>query len=234
MLPVLAAQRGITLYSTEGEQSARYRLANYLPLHRQRGTHLGEFLHARPYFFDFVYDPVTGAPTGNAFPGIDCVFQTGDEQAVWHRMSSAGAYSIYRPAVGNFNWDGRTSYRTRSFYFVRMAGTGFTPPITWDDGVDTWNSGAAYWDQGGSVPFTWQRMSDVASMLIDWTSEHAWVNLVAFVWDPAAVDPTTQPVQSSDGTWSLPNAKWSGPIDPSTGLATRPPGVDFFYVSNAP
>jgi hypothetical protein len=235
VLPILAQQRGIRLYPTEGVLSQRQRVAEYLALHRQRGTHRGEFAHALPYFNDFVYD-ASGGLTGNSYPAIDVAFQLGDGTTNWHRISAAGKYSILRPTSPNFDWDGRfASNRCRAFFFVRMTGTGFSSPFLWDDGTHTWDGGGQ-WDVGGAVPFSGARMADVSSMLTDWTSATTWSNLVAFVWDSAAVDPTTSPVQGGDGRWTLPNGAgtWASPAAPGTGLATRPKGVVFWYVNNAP
>ncbi len=219
VLPIHAEQRGIRLYDTEVTLSRRIRLASYLLLHAQRGTHRGEMLHVRPYF-----------STAAAYPGIDIVHQTGSGVAVWHRMSAAGVYSVYRPTTPNFNYDDRPDKRSRFWVFFRMYGTGIAPPNVYGDG-HTYGDGETFGENG----LTTSQHRDLAAMIADWKGAHSWLAGVALVWDNTSVDPTGTPTQDGDGWWSLPNGAgtWRSTVDPMTGLNTRPPNVQWIYDNDA-
>lgn len=224
VLPVHATDRGIPLYPTEGLLSQRIRLSQWRQLHQQRGTHRGELLHVRPYFADTV-------ARGFTYPVMRIVHQSGSGHAVWHTMSSAGVYSVYRPASPNFNYDGRTSLWSRWWAFVEMQGTGFTPPYTYGDG-DTYGDGILY-GEGGTLPFTAARQADVVSMFADWKSAHSWLGGVVLVWG-GSIDITAAPVQDATGWWSLPNGKWGNVVDPVTHIGTRPPSFEWILDTPAP
>ncbi len=236
VLPILAEQRGIPLYATEGELSQRLRTADFWRLRAQRGTFPGIYRHVAPYFADAV-------ALGFAYPAIDFVFQTNEAPpaAIWTRFPAGSpgslalpTHSIRRVSPSNFDYDARPTLRCRWWAFVRMTGAGFTPPITYGDG-HTYGDGSVY-GSGGATPFTKARAADLAAMFFDWKSAADWLNGVALIWTAGAVDPTTSPTQDADGRWSLPNGAntWAGLIDPGTGKATRPLGVQWIRDTPAP
>ncbi len=220
VLPIHADQRGIRLYDTEVTLSRRIRLASYLLLHAQRGTHRGEMNHVRPYF-----------SFAAAYPGIDIVHQTGSGIAVWHRMSAAGVYSLYRPATPNFNYDDRPTKRSRFWAFLRMYGTGIAPPNVYGDG-HTYGDGEIYGTAGLNI----SQHADIVAMIRDWKGAHSWLAGVALVWDNTSVDPAGTPTQDPTGWWSLPSGAgtWAAAYSPTTHLATRPPTVQWIYDNPAP
>lgn len=211
VLPIHAEQRGLRLYSTEGELSQRIRLSQYLELHSQRGTHRGELNHVRPYFASLA-----------AFPTMWIVHQTGSGISIWHKMDPDGVYSVIRPATPNFNFDGQTTKRSRWWAFLEMEGTGVEAPNTYGDG-HTYGDGSIY-----GVGLSSRAQADVIAMFQDWKGAHSWLAGVILVW-AGAIDPTAAPVQNASGWWSLPNGKWGNIVDPSTGLGTRPPGFQWIY-----
>src|SRR5262249_18541344 len=94
-LPELSRDRGIKLYPSEPIDSQRYRLAQWLNLHRQRGTHQGEMRHAQPYFL-----------TSSALPLMRIVHQEGNGViATWHTLDADGVYTVQQPNPSNWNYD---------------------------------------------------------------------------------------------------------------------------------
>jgi len=89
-LPVIASNRTMRTYPSESEQATRARLAQWWQLQKQRGTHVGEMRHSRPYF-----TPAT--------PVMRCVFQAGDGlTATWWTLDANGDASIYVKSPSNW------------------------------------------------------------------------------------------------------------------------------------
>lgn len=228
-LPVHSGDRGIRLYPTESIPAQRYLLADWHRLHEQRGRHEGEMRHAQPYFLD-------RAAAGFALPQMWIVHQNNEATpaAIWHTLTPAGIYQVTRVSPSNFDLDGRSSMGARWGCFIDMTGTGYTSPATYGDG-DTYGDGLLY-GMGGAVPFGAYQAADVASMVVDWQAPHSWCQFVALVWQANAVGPSVTPTQDASGWWSLPAGAntWASPIDPATGLGTRPPYMEFVFDNPAP
>lgn len=233
-LPLHSADRGIKLYPTEGILSQRIRLSQWWQLHAARGTHWGEIAHARPYFADRV-------AAGFGYPAITIGFQTneGTPRAAWAQVDPSGNRTLLYTSPSNLNYDGFSTLRSRWWVFVDMAGTGYSPPETYDSGGIYDTSGWQY-DAGAPVPFTAAAGADVASMFYDWKAAHSWCGGVVAVWPQSggAPFPTAggTPAQDATGWWSLPNGAntWAGYVDPGTGKGTRPPNFLWLYDNPAP
>jgi hypothetical protein len=234
VLPVHADQRGIRLFPTESTLSKRIRVASHLLLKQKRGQHLGEIRYTRPYFAP----DSTASFAPLAYPHISIAWQTneGTPRSVWVEMDSAGNVFHRASSPSNFDIDGRPSLRTRYAVFVDMSATGYTPGPLWG----SFNWGAATWGQGGGQPFTAAQMADVSAMFADWKSAHSWLQWVVFWWPMTGGAPfpswNATPTQDPSGWWSLPHGAntWAGLVDPTTGLATRPPNMIFAIDNPAP
>lgn len=214
-LPVIAFDRGISLYPTEPTASRRQRLRMWWQLHKARGSHQGEMRHTQPYFLP-----------GLALPSIHIVHQDGTGAiATWHKLDGAGKYTSQQVTPSNFNYDGQDAKWSRFGVFVDMTGTGVDPGPLYGDGHD-YGDGSTY---GGGL--TAAQTADIAAMFRDWKAAHSWLLFVVLVWPPATIDPTATPVQDADGRWSLPNGPntWGVLVDPGTGKATRPSGYQWIY-----
>lgn len=236
VLPIHGQQRGIPLYPTEGVLSQRLRCADWWRLRATRGTFPGIYRHMAPYFADAV-------AAGFSYPAVDFVFQTNEATpaAIWTRFPAGrpgdltlSTPSILRVSPSNFNFDGRPALRCRWWCFIRMAGTGFDHPLVYGGGA-VYGGGGVY-GAAGLNPFSAARAHDVAQMVNDWKGAGDWLNGVAVIWTPGAVDPSSSPTQDADGRWILPNGvnTWAGLADPNTGKATRPLGVRWILEENAP
>ncbi len=214
--PALSKDRKVRLYPNETEASKRYRLAHWRQLRRTWGCHYGEMFNVQPYF-------LPGVP-----PTIHIVHQSGGGSpvATWHKMTAAGVYAWSRATPSNFNYDGQTSKWSRWGVFLDMSGTGIAPPNTYDDG-HTYDDGARY-DVGmpGGLPY--QSQLDLVQMFRDVKAAHSWLMFVALDWT-GTIDPAGTPIQDASGWWSLPNGKWGRRTDPTTGLGTRPPMIEWIY-----
>lgn len=216
VLPIHARQRGLPVYPTMPTLGTRVQLSQWWQRHARRGVHLGEMQYAQTYFIGL----------SPALPQITIVHQDGaGASATWHRLSPAGAYSIHRQTPSNFDYDGQTSKWARWWAFIEMAGTGFTGPNKYDDG-HTYDDGAVY-DAGD---FAYARQVDLAQMFQDWHSAGSYLAGVILVWS-GTLDPTATPTQDPTGWWNLPNGAntWAALVDPTTGLGTRPPNMQWIF-----
>jgi hypothetical protein len=215
VLPLHAAQRGITLYPTESELSKRIRIASWWKLHAHRGTHRGELEHVFPYFAD-----------RPASPTIWILHRSGSGVTVRHKMDPSGAYSVTRDGA-DFDFDGNTAKRSRWWAFLDMTGTGFTEPERYGTGR-RYGDGGIY-GEGGADPFTAARKADVIAMLREWKSASSRLAGVALFWGSSAFDPTSAtPVQDATGWWSMPAGHW-GRLVVNDGRASRPPGLVWIH-----
>lgn len=229
-----AADRGITLYDREPIASRRYRVSRYLELIRKKGSAEGAMLNAQPYFLGLC-DPL---------PMMRIVHQSneGTPTSTWSTLASVstasvlatgnlGAFSMLKRDPSNFNYDDRPALWSRYGVFIYMYGTGIAPPPLYGDGHD-YGDGTLY----GSGGFPVAMQANIVDMFKLWKASHCWLNFVALVWDNTSIDPTGTPTQDADGRWSLPNGAntWAGLVDPTTGKATRPAGVQFIYDNPSP
>lgn len=110
------------------------------------------------------------------------------------------------------------------------AGT-FTAPPTYGNGFN-YGQGNLYGGGSGGTAMGAQEHADLVAM-------HNWKGAASSLWGVAldwhgVIDPAGTPTQDADGRWSLPNGKWGRLVDPSTGLATRPAGVQWLYDRSQP
>jgi hypothetical protein len=211
-LPTIAYDRSMRIYPTEPVMSSRVRLSQWLPLHRQRGTHLGELNHSRPYFY-----PNT--------PIMRIVHQDGaGASATWHTLNEDGSYSIHRATPSNWNYDGNARRWCR-FWVILYPPAGMLTLGHYDETGVTY--GGAY--SGGSIASShkWNGLEtgparDMIDMVQEWARrrETMWSYIIAT--DPNSFDPTATAVTSSFGWTSLPVGNWGSPIAPITGIRTRP------------
>lgn len=209
-LPVLGYDRTIPFYPNETEESKRFRLSQWLQLHRQRGTHIGELRHSQPYFLPDA-------------PMMRIVHQSGGALpvATWHTLSAAGEYSIYRPAASNWNWDGQTSKWSR-FWVIAYAPARLCSLIRYGDGSH----------YGDGIPYAGASSHQVAQDLVDmirgWKGAHSALWGYCIATDPASFDPTASATTSPDGWTSLPVGNWGQPVT-SGGARTRIPSALWIY-----
>src|SRR5262249_21727153 len=106
-LPELSRDRGIKLYPSEPIDSQRYRLPQWLNLHRQRGTHQAERRPARRSF-----------PTSSALPLMRMVHKEGKGViATWHPLDAEGVYTVQQHQPSNWDYDGHVEMWSR-FWFI--------------------------------------------------------------------------------------------------------------------
>lgn len=211
-LPYLAGDRGVGLYSTEGDASQRARLAEWWQLHRMRGTHQGELRYVQPFFGDQA-----------ALPTMRIVHQAGDgSSATWHTLDAAGAYTVHRATPSNWDWDGVPSAWSRFWVIIYVDGFTFPPASEWD-GV--WPN-TPYWDNASDIwdsLLTYDQVQTVVHAIQEWQSAHSTLWGVILATDPASFDPTSSIVVDPAGWSNLPDGKWYSTIDPVTGDLTRLP-----------
>lgn len=228
-LPIHAEQRGIPMYPTEPEAARRFRISQWLQLHRRRGTHLGEMQHLQPYWLP------------GTLPWIRIVFQdnTGaGNRALWHTLSPTGTYSIHQTFTSNWAWDSRSDLRTR-FWVIVYWPPGYANVFNWDGGP-TWDSGPIYDGVPAAV------FADVWQLIYDWKSAHSWfAGLITTTLQPTddipgvpgvhPFDPASASTTNADGSTNLPIGNWfeiSYSSGPNLGHHTRPPWATFYRVSN--
>ena len=208
-LPVIAKDRGITLYPAESEASKRYRLSHWLDLHRTRGTHLGEMRHIQPYFLPSV-------------PRIRIVHQDGTgSTATWHTLNPDGSYDIYRKSPTNWNWDAHPAKWSR-FWVIIYLPDGYLKSSAWDGGAE-WDDGSVY--RGIDT----QKALDIVGLAQEWKAAYSRLAGVILATDPYSFDPTSSAIFDSSGWTSMPVGNWGTPIDTSSGVHTRLPGAIFLY-----
>lgn len=208
-LPVLSRDRSIRIYPTEPVDSQRIRLAQWLPLHRTRGTHIGELKHSQPYFL-----PDT--------PVMRIVHQDGaGASATWHTIGADGSYSLHRATPSNWNYDGQTSKWSR-WWVITYIPAALLNLAHYDDG-SAYDSGLIYYDGVRT-----QVARDLVAMMLEWQSAHSRMQAYILATDPASFDPTSTSTTSPDGWTSLPVGNWGSPIS-SGGVRTRPPSALWIY-----
>jgi hypothetical protein len=206
-LPSLARDRNIRVYPGESDASKRMRLATWLQLHRQRGTHQGELRHVQPYFLPDL-------------PMMRMVHQSGDGQyAGWHTLASDGTYSRALAHPSNWDYDGNAAQWSR-FWCILYAPLGAVQ-ARYDDG-GTYDSAERY------DVLTTQVGLDVLAMITEWKSAHSafWGLVVAS--DPLSFSPLATATADPSGWTSLPVGNWGSPVD-NSGRYTRPPSAFWLY-----
>jgi hypothetical protein len=211
-LPIIAKDRSIPIYPAEVKASQRARLANWLPLHRQRGTHQGELKHLQPYFLP-------------DRPLLHIVHQTGDGlAAVWHSLSSDGVYSTEIVTPSNWDFDGRSALWSRFWLIVNMP-SGWVNAPQYDV--------ASYWDNcaEGYDGIDQQEALDIIALAKGWKSAHSRLAGVLVNSGTYPIAPENMTV-SVDGWTSLPVAgNWKSYVN-SNGTRARNPYVTFLYEDN--
>lgn len=233
-LEVHAADRGLTLYSTEGALSKRIRLSQWHQLHQQRGTPWGRIAHVRPYFADFV-------AAGGAYPTITIVYQDneGTPAAIWYRVDPAGGRTIRRVSPSNWNWDGLAERRSRLWAIIHLPTGYITNGFLWDAGP-AWDSGPL-WDGLPAGVF-----ADLWSMIDEWGAAHSLLSgLIVTDLQPGAdipgwpgvhpFDPASVYQIDANGTSTLPLGNWGTPVYTTgafVGNNTRPTWATFYRINN--
>lgn len=212
-LEVLAKDRGIRLYGAEPIASQRVRLASWLPLHRQRGTHQGEMRHSQPYFLPDI-------------PMFRIVHQAGNGiSADWHTLDGTGTYTWHRSIPSNWNYDGQTAKWSR-FWCILYAPSSVLHASHWDDG--------GHWDGGGVYDgvFT-ATVADMVAMIKEWKAPHSRLAGYIIATDPASFNPAATAVTDPTGWTSLPVGNWGAPITgPPASHFTRLPSALWVYEDN--
>jgi hypothetical protein len=220
-LPVLSKDRKIRLYPTESLASKRFRLSQWLQLHRTRACHAGELKHSQPYFL-----PDT--------PVMRIVHQDGDgTSASWWTIEADGSISFYQKTPSNWFWGPRASNgvgdngttKWSRFWVILYAPASFLAGNVWDDG-STWDNGF-FWDGLSSS----QVAKDLVDMILEWKAPHSRLAAYIIATDPASFDPTASPVTSPQGWTTLPAGNWGCPLFTGGGVAhaTRLPTAHFIY-----
>ncbi len=209
-LPVLSIDRAMRLYPSEPDASKRFRLSKWHHLHRARGTHQGELIHAQPYF-------------GADIPIMRIVHQAGDgSSATWHTLAAGGTYSVHRQTPSNWNYDGQTSKWSR-FWWITYLPASLDSLIHYDDGTlyDT----TGFYD---GLALT-QIATDLVAMALEWKSAHSRLQAYILATDPASFDPTATAATSPvDGSTTLPVGNWGTPVS-SSGSHTRLESAMWIY-----
>lgn len=208
-LPVLSIDRGIRLFASEPIASKRIRLAKWLKLHRQRGTHQGELRHSQPYFL-----PDT--------PIMRIVHQDGaGASATWHTLAADGTYAVHRATPSNWNYDGLTTQWSR-FWVILYVPASILNLSHWDDG-STWDGGDVY---DGMLT---QVAKDLVAMVLEWQGAHERLQAYILATDPASFDPTATAVTDPTGWTSLPVGNWGHRPTSGASHRTRPPSAMWIY-----
>jgi hypothetical protein len=208
--PVLSLDRSIRLYPTEPEASKRERLANWLQLHRRRGTHLGELLHSQPYF----------APEK---PVMRIVHQDGAAaSATWWTIAADGSLSEHKAVPSNWNYDGQ-AYKYSRFWVILYVPPSIFPLAHYDDG--SVYDGAAVYDGMMS-----QVARDITEMILESKAAHSRLQAYILATDPASFDPTATAVTSPEGWTTLPIGNWGTRMSgPPVSVYTRLPTAFWIY-----
>lgn len=217
-LPAVAKDRGLKIPSSMPEEGVRQMLAQWFQLHRARGSHEGVLRHVRNYF----------AP--GPYPTMQIVHQSGDgATAVWSKLDSAGKFTETFVTPSNFNYDEFPNHWARWWLFIYMHESGYTEPNTYDDG-HAYDDGEVH-DAAGANPFPVAAWDDIFTMAHDWKRGGTWLGGIALVWRAGDVNPASTPTQNAEGWWSLPSGfgTWRDATNLGTGLATRPPMVQWIY-----
>lgn len=108
------------------------------------------------------------------------------------------------------------------------AGT-FSAPPTYGDGFN-YGEGNLYGEGDGTpTAIDAQAASDLVGML-GWKGAGTSLWGVGLIWQPGVFDPDATPTQDADGWWNLPGSgEWGRLVDSGTGLATRPPYIQWIY-----
>lgn len=208
--PVLSLDRTIRLYPSEPESSKRTRLANWLQIHRQRATHLGELLHSQPYF----------APE---HPVMRIVHQDGAGlSATWWSIAADGSLSEHKAVPSNWDYDGQT-YKYSRFWVILYVPTSIFSLARYDDG--------RYYDSGFVYDGMMTQIAlDISQMILEAKAAHSQLQAYILATDPASFDPTATAVTSPDGWTTLPIGNWGTCISPApVAIRTRPPTAVWIY-----
>jgi hypothetical protein len=209
-LPVISRERGIRLYPTEPEASRRIRLANWLSLHRTKGTNIGQLKHSQPYFLPDV-------------PVMRIVHQPADEScAVWHTLSATGEYSVYQKTPTNWNYDGQITKWWR-IWVICYCPSRLLETHHYGDGTK-YGSTARY-----ASALSTAVARDFLAMINEWDRAGMFLQSYIIATDPASFDPAGDVLTMPDGWTTLPSGgNWSSPLS-AAGIRTRPPTARWLY-----
>lgn len=211
-LPVLARDRRMRLYDSEPIASQRYRLAHYLQLKRQFGTHQGQMRNIAPFFLS--YDEI---------PIIKIVFQSGSgDSASWNTLNADNTLTRHKAVPSNWDYDGVTAQWSRYWAIVHVDRLGLAAQALWDGG-DIWDAGGVVWDG----LFTEAEYSDMIAGIREAQRLGTVLWGMIVTTDPDSFDPETTAVTDATGWTSLPTGNWAWAIDNTTGQPSRPPAAVF-------
>jgi Phage tail protein (Tail_P2_I) len=235
-LPYIAADFQVTLYATEPLESQRFRLSQWKPLHRHKGSIRGAMMNLQPFWLP------------GALPWIHCVHQDPGGMCSFHAMSPGGTYSVVRPpGTGWWTW-GQTPPWTRTdpqlkwsrlFWIVRLP-PGTSNGFLWNAASPPWN-GTGSWDG-----FSAQAIADTVAALGEFKAAHSRIATVAFTTlQPTdsipgysgrySFNPGDTYIQDASGWTSLPIGNWVQPFwtgGSHMGQQSRFPYAFFPYVDN--
>jgi hypothetical protein len=234
-LPHIATDRDVLLFATEPIASRRFRLSQWLQLHRLRGTHFGEMRNLQPFWL--------GVNGLGILPTIRIVHQSGTPSgggpvvSTWHTLDPLGNYTIHRASPSNWNWDGRTTQWARWWCILHLP-VGYSTAITYNSG-HAFDSGPVY--DGVSAA----AIADLVGGLREAKAAHSRLaGLILTTLQPTDTfpggghpfDPTATAYQDASGWTSLPTGYWGSPAYPFgtsyAGLNSRPPWASVVYEDN--
>ena len=214
-LPTIERDRNIPIYPSTPIATQRLILADWLMLHRVRGSHYCALRMLR-YFF----------ASPGPIPAMRIVHQAGDGASCeWHEMSASGKYTVTRVTPSNFNYDAHPTWWARWHLIIDASVDGVPVPAL--NPCSAYDDGSA-WD-GGEV---WDGVDvDVARAIV---SVAQWgrrggtrLQCVIVNRQPGTLGPSTSFVYDPAGWTNLPIENWGSPY--FGGVATRPPYLDFIY-----
>jgi hypothetical protein len=224
VLPIHGRDRGIRQYSTESEASYRVRLSKWRQIWGSAGRAWGILRQLRIFLAPFGrpqlrYVSTSGSGTHSQWftlapgDGLNDYFEIGGLDPEFSR-------ELVTPA--NWLWDPLASTGRWSRFWILIYTSGLTGSVQtaeqWDGGIAQWGDGSTKW--GAETFFTFEQLSDMAQLCIDWCVPNSKLAGLFLVHDDTAFDPTGSGALYPDGDWNL-------LVDPTTGVATRRTGVTY-------
>jgi len=236
VLPILAAQRGLRLYSSSATLANRYRLARWLQIRASFGTDEGKLRNLQSLF--------VGIPDGVGgflpLPTLRLFFQSneGTPTSTCHTLDPEGLHTVVKADPSTWNFDNQPAKCSR-FWVVVYLPVGYGGAWQWDGG-DNWDAGQL-WD------------AVTAAAIADWVAAlkeakgagSRLAGLFVTALQPSddipgypgrhIFDPTDTAIQDPLGWTSLPIGNWGTPVytsGPYFGHDTMIPYAALVYSDN--